>query len=229
MKNIKTVLWGIVILAIGVIIGLNALEITNIDILFDGWWTLFIIVPCLIDLFTSNDKLGSIIGIAIGAALFLACNDVISFSLFGKLLLPAILVIVGIKLIFRALNKKDANINERIDYVYSENKNDHRSHTVIFSGDTIRLSDEVIRGADLTAIFGGIDFDMRNATIEGDVVINTVAVFGGIDIFIPQNVQLVVKSNSIFGGVGKKAIGDPSANNTIYINATCIFGGADIK
>lgn len=45
---------GIIILIIGVIIGLNALEITNIDILFDGWWTLFIIVPCLIDLFTSN-------------------------------------------------------------------------------------------------------------------------------------------------------------------------------
>ncbi len=30
--------------------------------LFDGWWTLFIIVPCAIGLITDRDKTGSIIG-----------------------------------------------------------------------------------------------------------------------------------------------------------------------
>ena len=32
MNNFKTILWGIVLVIIGVIIGLNTLDITNIDI-----------------------------------------------------------------------------------------------------------------------------------------------------------------------------------------------------
>ena len=229
MKNFRSVLWGLVILLIGIIIGLNALEITDIDIFFDGWWTLFIIVPCFIDLFRSRDRTADIIGLVIGITLLLACNDVISFSLLGKLIFPVILVIIGIKLIIRAFSKNDARINEKINQTYSQNKNGHRSHCVIFSGDTIRINDEPFSSADLTAIFGGIDFDLRNAIIESNIVINAVTVFGGIDIFIPKNVQLIVRSSSIFGGVGKKTLGDPLATNTVFINASCVFGGIDIK
>ena len=35
MNKISNFLWGLVFIAIGVIVGLNALEITNIDIFFD--------------------------------------------------------------------------------------------------------------------------------------------------------------------------------------------------
>ena len=51
MNNFKNIIWGIVLVIIGIIFGLNALEITNINIFFSGWWTLFIIVPSFIDLF----------------------------------------------------------------------------------------------------------------------------------------------------------------------------------
>lgn len=39
---------GIVLIILGPIVGGNTLGITNINIFFDGWWTLFIIVPCFI-------------------------------------------------------------------------------------------------------------------------------------------------------------------------------------
>ena len=45
MKKAGNILWGIVLIVIGVIFALNALDITSIDIFFDGWWTLFIIIP----------------------------------------------------------------------------------------------------------------------------------------------------------------------------------------
>ena len=54
MKNISSVIWGIVLIVAGALFGLNALNITNIDIFFDGWWTLFIIVPCAVGLFTER-------------------------------------------------------------------------------------------------------------------------------------------------------------------------------
>ena len=97
MKKLGNVLWGIVLIAIGLIVGANALGITNINIFFDGWWTLIIIIPCFIGLFTEKEKTGNIIGILIGVALLLACRDIINFNVIWKLLFPTILVAIGIK------------------------------------------------------------------------------------------------------------------------------------
>ena len=45
--------------------------IDNFTIFFDGWWTLLIIIPCTMGLFTESDKTGNIIGVIIGILLFL--------------------------------------------------------------------------------------------------------------------------------------------------------------
>ena len=54
--------------------------------------------------------------------------------------------------------------------------------------------------------------------------------FGGIDIFVPDYVNVKINSNSIFGGVSEKNH-RPTVQGavTIYINATCMFGGVEIK
>ena len=84
-------------IAAGVIWALNEFNIANINVFFDGWWTLFIIVPCGIGLFTEREKLDNIIGVAIGVFLLLCCQDILSFSMLWKLLVPAIIVIVSLK------------------------------------------------------------------------------------------------------------------------------------
>ena len=61
MKKAGSVLLGIVLIAAGVIWALNEFNVTNINVFFDGWWTLFIIVPCAIGLFTEREKTGNII------------------------------------------------------------------------------------------------------------------------------------------------------------------------
>lgn len=66
MKKTSGILWGIALVAIGVILALNALGITDINIFFDGWWTLFFIIPCLIGLISERDKTCSIIFLCIG-------------------------------------------------------------------------------------------------------------------------------------------------------------------
>ena len=81
MKSFGKVLWGIVLIVVGLIIGGNALGITNINIFFDGWWTLFIIVPCFIGLFKEREKTGNIIGLLIGIALLLCCQDILDFDI----------------------------------------------------------------------------------------------------------------------------------------------------
>ena len=89
MKKTRNVLWGIIFVILGVIFGLNALEITDIDIFFDGWWTLFIIVPCFIGLFKESDVTGDLIGLLIGVVLLLCSQDLLEFEIVWKLMIPA--------------------------------------------------------------------------------------------------------------------------------------------
>ena len=70
-KKVSNIIWGLLFIVIGTIFALNALEITDIDIFFDGWWTLFIIIPCAVGLITERDKTGNLIGLAIGVFLLL--------------------------------------------------------------------------------------------------------------------------------------------------------------
>lgn len=72
MKNLGNVIWGILFIIIGLIVGLNAFGITKIDIFFDGWWTLFIIIPSFIGLIKDKEKTGSIILLLIGIVLLLS-------------------------------------------------------------------------------------------------------------------------------------------------------------
>ena len=227
MKNNKNILWGIVLVIIGVIVGLNALNITNIDIFFNGWWTLFIIIPSLIGLLNEKDKTGNSIGLIIGIVLLLGVQNIINFDLIWKLILPMIIIIFGLSLIFG--NTFNNKINKEIKKINNK-KGKNEEYCSTFSQQKIDFDDEEFKGASLTAVFGGITLDLRKAQINEDVVIDTTSVFGGIDIYVPDNIKIKVKSTSIFGGVDNKKIkNDNEKEHIIYINASCIFGGVDIK
>ena len=227
MKNNKNILWGIVLVIIGVIVGLNALNITNIDIFFNGWWTLFIIIPSLIGLLNEKDKTGNIIGLIIGIVLLLGVQNIINFDLIWKLILPMIIIIFGLSLIFG--NTFNNKINKEIKKINNK-KGKNEEYCSTFSQQKIDFDDEEFKGASLTAVFGGITLDLRKAQINEDVVIDTTSVFGGIDIYVPDYIKIKVKSTSIFGGVDNKKIkNDNEKEHIIYINASCIFGGVDIK
>ena len=227
MKTAKGALIGVVLIALGIILGGNALDLFSIEIFFDGWWTIFIIIPSLFGLFTDDDKKGSIIALIIGVLLLLACQEVIDFDLVWKLLLPIILIIIGLSLAFKNLFNKNTNdkITELNKDVSSED-----GYTATFSGQDVKLDNQEFKGTNINAVFGGVKIDLRNAIIKKDTVINATAVFGGIDILVPDNVVIKTKSTSIFGGVeNKKDLVENKDAKTIYINATCIFGGVYIK
>lgn len=225
MKKVSNVVLGIILIALGCVFALNSLNITNIDIFFDGWWTLFIIVPCAVGLFTEREKMGNIIGIAIGVVLLLCCQDILSFSWVWKLLVPAIIVIVGLKMVLTGLFGNKAN--DILKNMRTEGKNP-KTGFAAFSGSELKYDGEVFEGAELTAVFGGVECDLRNAIIEKDCGIQVCAIFGGIDIFVPAGVNVKVSANSIFGGVSNKTAVYQNAP-TIYISGTCMFGGVDIK
>ena len=227
MKKISKILWGAVLIAIGVIFSLNAFGITDIKVFFDGWWTLFIIVPCFIGIFTDREKTGNIIGLLIGLFLLLCCQNVLSFGMLWKLAIPAVIVIIGLKLILGGL------FGDRAVKMISESRQNGDNIKIgcaTFSGQDMNFDGEVFSGAELTAVFGGVECDLRTAIIKKDCAITASAIFGVIDIYVPDYVNVKINSNSIFGGVSGKNKRPPIQGGvTLYINATCIFGGIDIK
>lgn len=227
MKKFGNVLWGIVLVLLGLIIGGNRLGITSINIFFDGWWTLLIIIPCFIGLFNETEKTGNIIGLLIGICLLLACLDIVNFDLIWKLLFPAILVVIGLSIIFK--DTIGGKVNNEIKKL-NEKRSKEDTCCATFSGEKIKYDKEKFTGTDLSAVFGGIECDLRQAVIESDVVINASAIFGGIKIYVPENVKVKTKSTSIFGGVENKSNTNAEENSyTIYVNGTALFGGVEIK
>lgn len=225
MNKTSNLLWGLLLVIVGIIFGLNALEITNINIFFDGWWTLFIIVPCLIDLFKEDDKTGNIIGLTIGIFLFLSCQDIVDFSIIWKLLIPFALVLVGLSLIFNDSLK--GKIKKEIKKL---NKNNDKEYCATFGNQNLDFDQEKFTGCSLNAIFGGVKCDLRNAIIKEDTVVNASAIFGGISILVPENVNIKITSTPLFGGVSDERKTKTNDNKvTLYINATCMFGGVSVK
>ena len=225
MKDMKKVIWGAVLLAAGVIIALNALGVTDIDIWFPGWWTLFIIIPCGVGVFTERDKTGNLIGLGIGVVLLLCAQSILDFSIVWKLALPAVLIILAIKMIIGGVGDKreekiiiNASVNGEIP-----------SGTAIFSGYDMNFDGQIFEGTELTAIFGGVECDLSGAIIEKDCVIRTTAIFGGIDIILPKNVNVKVKSTSVFGGVDDNTTDNVDGAPTVYVTGACVFGGIEVR
>ena len=228
MKKVQGIMWGLVLVALGVILGGNALNWWNVDLFFDGWWTLFIIVPCTIGFFTEKgERISSLVGVIIGVLLLLASQDVISFDILWKMILPIAVILIGIAMICKNLfNKK---YEKEINKLNEKLKNDD-AIGAIFSGQNINFAGEEFKGKTVGAVFGGLKLDLRKAKIKEDVVINAKAVFGGIEILVPDDVIIKIKSNSAFGGITNKKENSPSDKApTIYINGTAVFGGVDIK
>ncbi len=224
MKNKSQNSWlGIVLIVLGIYLVLNMIFDFSIDL--SGAWTLFIIVPCIIALKKEGFKPMPAIGLGIGIAFLLSARDIISFSTCIKIMIPVALIIWGASIL---LNGK--TIRKRIADNGSPSASDLPEYSAIFSEQRILCNNEVYAGATINAIMGSALLDLRNAYISEDVVTNCSAIFGGITISVPDNVNVSVSCIPVFGGIdnrtAKRSI--PGAP-TIYVNATCMFGGIDIR
>jgi len=224
MNKISNVIWGIVLIAIGGIWLTNSLGITHINLFFDGWWTLFIIIPSIVGLCKHQNKAWSFAWLFVGILLFLNAQNIVTFTMIRKITIPVILIIIGLGIMFQ--NTISTKINKRIKEL---NKEGLPEYAAVFSGQKVNVK-ETFTGANVNAVFGGVDIDLREAKISQDAIVNCSAIFGGVDLKVPNTVNVKVKSTPIFGGVSNKAIEIAQQDiPTIYVNAFCLFGGVDIK
>jgi predicted membrane protein len=238
-RRLTNYMWGIFFIVIGIGYTGNVLFHWRFDLFFNGWWTFFIIVPCLISALQNGFGLGNVLGLVIGILLFLSETLNLHFDVW-ELIIPAICIFMGLKIMMQGAfqrritggeiiseNGSDGQNGQTTD---SYNKEYQDGYCAVFSSNRVHIDDASFRGTSLNAIFGGVVLDLRDIVIQEDVQIDAAAIFGGIDIFVPAGVRVKVNSVPIFGGVSNKTAQNFDAGApTVYIHATCMFGGVDIK
>ncbi len=214
--NKRNLFWGIVLIVVGILFLGRNMNWWNFSIFFEGWWTLFLIVPSIISLVRKESMGTSFLILVLGVLMLLASQNVIDWSTIWKVFLPIIIMVVGLSIIFGNRKVKTKKV-----------KGNAKEYVAIFSG-----VDEVINKIEndfkMTAVFGGIELDMRDVTLDSDLVIDCFTLFGGIDIRLPKDVKVEVNGLPIFGGVENKYRNNHDAKVTVYINHTTICGGVDL-
>ena len=83
----------------------------------------------------------------------------------------------------------------------------------------------------VTAIFGGVDIDLREADFDAPVVeLNLQTCFGGVDIKVPAGITVRNETVNIFGGTDVKNLGEPVPGApTLVLKGTVFFGGVEVK
>jgi hypothetical protein len=105
--------------------------------------------------------------------------------------------------------------------------------SAIFSGSNEIYLDEVFTGGELNAICGGIELDLRRATLpEGKTFLEVNAICGGISIYMPSTWFIEMRTTAILGGfVDSRPLDNENIDKSrkLIITGSVIFGGAEIK
>lgn len=142
----------------------------------------------------------------------------------GEILWPILIIIAGLSIIFNKLKFKDNGTKEKIS------KDKKLIYNGIFSGVNEKVIDEDVEVIVINAIFGGVELDLRNLNLKDDLKIEICSIFGGVDLFLSDNYNLIVSSTSIFGGVeNKHSTKKDKVKKNINISSVNIFGGTDLK
>jgi predicted membrane protein len=231
----KKLIIGIILMLAGSLLLLETFDITSYPIrnYIFNWKTLLIGIGVVI-IATKDRATSGYVLIGLGIIFWLPSFINYSISL-SQVFLPALLIAIGVIIITKRGEKMKRNTyHTKEGEPYSNNpNNDYLNDISILGGGTKVVQSKNFKGGNITAIFGGSDFSLKDAELsEEGSVIDVFTMFGGSKLIIPDN--WVVKSDmfSIFGGFNDKRTIKPEKadhNNILYLKGAVIFGGIEIK
>jgi predicted membrane protein len=211
---------GICLLLLGVGFLLQQADLFNFSSALSVWWPLILILIGIIQL-TNRSHSSGVSGwlfLLIGG-LFLA--DQWTDANLLIYLWPLILIFIGLTFIFSRgyQRKKPADSKNAIQTL------------LFFSGTEVRNRSKSFEGGSVTAVFGGAEIDLREAVMsDKGAALDLTTVFGGINIYVAEGVQVEVSGLPIFGGCNDKTrkMGE-NYTSVLKVNALTVFGGVEIS
>jgi predicted membrane protein len=221
---------GVLIALIGLVILLDNLNIVAASHLV-RFWPLIVVAFGLLYLLGRSSRLWGWLLVIFGALLQLDKLQIIHLTwgiIWGLAWIAVGVVVMWGSLVARKLvpSKSDANDDPKTSL----------SENVVFGGIERRLTTKDFRGGVATAIFGGIELDLSEADMQQDEArLEVNAIFGGVELRVPYNWQVVSRGIPVFGGfVDKTRVRDTvngadSKRKVLVLTGSAIFGGVDVK
>lgn len=227
---------GIFLTLLGVLLTLDALELVDLSWALRLWPIGFVIFGGTI-LVRRSDRHGRFWGgfwIVIGTWMLLNSLGLARIG-FWELVWPALLVMIGIRLIVRARHG-DSAWPIRRGSAPATGTAEHQPNLIAVMSESKGSVTQTLAGASLTSVMGGCQLDLRQATITpGTVpVIDVFSLMGGQEIVVPSGWTVVFDLMSIMAGTEDKrlpVIGGPADGPApqIIVRGITIFSGLSVK
>jgi predicted membrane protein len=217
---------AVILIGVGVLLLMDNLGIRLVSNIWH-FWPLILIIIGLSKLKTQHpaEKSSAYTLLFLGGIFLLVQLGVLKWRLIWQFW-PVVLILFGLSLIYR---------KRRTDQYEDDDYSDETIDAVAFFGGCERkISAKNFRGGHTSAMFGGVTLDFREAKLaSGEASINVFTMFGGTELRVPQDWQVVMKGFPIFGGF-EDSRPHPSEsmtgrNQTLVIKGFVMFGGIEIK
>jgi predicted membrane protein len=151
-----------------------------------------------------------------------------------NLLWPLLLVGFGLSVVAKNLDRAHrSNTRPTAGSVDTTTTESEFSVTNVFSGSRRNVESPDFRGGEIVSIFGGVRLDLRRAKMTVDeAVIDVNAVFGGVEIRVPEYWNVEARGAGVFGGFDDKTIHPRTDVNVktpqLVVTGAAVFGGVSI-
>jgi len=216
-------MFGLMFIFLGVVFTLDKLDLGRAaDYL--QYWPAGLIVLGLAKLWQvrggHGNPIGGVIFTFIGSWMLLDELDIVGPSVLD--FWPLFLVFVGGMIVWQGLRGRrergPANANDTVNAV------------AILSGVKRGSNSTTFRGGELSAFMGGCEVDLRNASINGDATIDVFAMWGGIEIRVPENWTIVGQVTPLLGGFEDQTRAPQTATaHRLTVRGMVVMGGVEIK
>ncbi|RPI04497.1 MAG: hypothetical protein EHM64_09710 [Ignavibacteriae bacterium] len=220
------------IIGLGIIILGVLFMLGNLDIIdphdYIRFWPAILIVIGISYLVQSQNGSGRVWGIILtfaGAAMLLDRLYFINFNLWDYW--PLILVFIGGMMIV-----KSTLIRRGIaapPFTGSSDANDRINAIAVVGGSKRSNSSQNFKGGELTAIMGGLEIDLRDASIKEEAVIDITAIMGGIEMRVPDDWIVIIEGFPFLGGFEDGTRPPKESTKRLVIKGTAVMGGVEIK
>jgi predicted membrane protein len=219
---------GLIVVLLGVLFTLD-----NLDLLYARdylrYWPALLVLYGLWRAATCDTTSGKVWGLfwaLVGSILLLDKLYIIDVRLWD--LGPLILVVIGASMLFGTMRRhRQFAVGTGLR---SADSNSTISAVAILGGFKRTNDSQDFRGGEATAIMGGCELDLRQASIkEGEAVLDLFAFWGGIEIRVPEDWTVVLEGVPVLGGFEDKTRAPKESHKRLIIKGYVVMGGAEIK
>ena len=209
---------GIFFTVVGLLLAADNLDLIVADVYLRYWPTVLIIIGALKAAMPGTRWFGIVL---LGVGIWLLGNNLRWFRLHLSDLWPLILIGIGLLMVGRAVGLISSS---RVgDFVRSDT-------AAIFSQRKVANTSQDFRGAGVTAIMGGYELDLTGADISNaPAVIEVFTMWGGIEITVPDNWEIIGEVTPFMGGfeIKTRSIADPKRR--LIIRGVAWMAGVEVK